>query len=103
VPFLPGAFAGLRSAEIERLAWSDIDLTGGFIHVASDKAKTRSRRLVPVLPNLAQWLAPYAHKKGKVWNGTPEDLRDVRNETVATAKTPWKQRSSTFIYFLPVG
>src|SRR5207302_1137342 len=55
--FLPvlsiGAFAGLRAAEIERLEWKDIDLAGGFIHISADNAKTRSRRLVPILPNLA--------------------------------------------------
>lgn len=72
--FLPslaiGAFAGLRSAEIERLEWSDIDLAGGHITVAADKAKTASRRIVPVMPNLSQWLAPYAGRAGKVWTGS---------------------------------
>ncbi|HVV71988.1 MAG TPA: hypothetical protein VHI52_10890, partial [Verrucomicrobiae bacterium] len=43
-----GAFAGLRSAEIARLEWKDIDVAGGFVHVAEHKAKTRSRRLVPI-------------------------------------------------------
>jgi integrase len=92
--FLPvlalGAFAGLRAAEIERLEWRDLDLAGGFVHVAADKAKTRSRRLVPVLPNLAQWLAPYSKQRGLVWKGTTSDLRDIRAETVKGAATPWK-------------
>ena len=92
--FLPvvalGAFAGLRTAEIERLEFRDLDLAGGFIHVASEKAKTRSRRLVPILPNLAQWLAPYAKQKGKVWKATTNELQDVRAETVKAAATPWK-------------
>jgi integrase len=92
--FLPvialGAFAGLRTAEIERLEWRDVDLTGAFITVASDKAKTRSRRLVPVLPNLAQWLARYARRKGKIWKGTTNDLQDARAACVKAAKTPWK-------------
>ena len=92
--FLPvialGAFAGLRTAEIERLEWCDVDMAGGFITVASDKAKTRSRRLVPVLPNLAQWLEPYARHKGKIWKGTTNDLQDARAACVKAAKTPWK-------------
>ena len=49
--FLPvialGAFAGLRTAEIERLEWCDVDLTASFITIAADKAKTASRRIVP--------------------------------------------------------
>ena len=59
--FLPciaiGAFAGLRSAEIERLTWQDIDLTARHIIVAASKAKTASRRIVPIHDNLAAWLA----------------------------------------------
>ena len=92
--FLPvialGAFAGLRAAEIERLEWNDIDLAGSFIHVAADKAKTRSRRLVPIVPNLAQWLAPYANHTGKIWKRTANDLRDVRAITVKAAGVAWK-------------
>ncbi len=47
-------FAGVRPAEVERLNWSDIK--GGLIHLSSDQAKGRARRLVTVRPNLAAWL-----------------------------------------------
>ena len=67
VPFLAiGAFAGLRSAEIERLDWSEVRLADRFIEVKAAKAKTASRRLVPITENLAQWLAPYAQPVGRV-------------------------------------
>lgn len=67
VPFLAiGAFAGLRSAEIERLDWSEIHLADRFIEVKAAKAKTASRRIVPLPENLAKWLAPHAEKEGRV-------------------------------------
>jgi integrase len=92
--FLPvlalGAFAGLRAAEIERLEWPAVDLAGGFITVDAEKAKTKARRLVPALPNLAQWLAPYAARKGNVWQGSVIALREARAETVKAAGVPWK-------------
>ncbi len=92
-PFLLlGAFAGLRSAEIERLQWEDVDLTGRFIHVAADKAKTRSRRLVPITDNLALWLA-HSPKRGPVWSGTPRDLLDDRAATCKAAKVAWKHNA----------
>jgi integrase len=67
VPFLAiGAFAGLRHAEIQRLDWSEVRLDDGFIEVKASKAKTASRRLVPILDNLKRWLVPHRHVDGKV-------------------------------------
>jgi integrase len=85
--FLPcvvlGAFAGLRSAEIERLEWQDIHLAEKFIVIGKDKAKTASRRIVPIADNLAAWLAPYAEKTGKVWAGTSIGFYKAEKETSA--------------------
>jgi integrase len=54
--FLPilaiGAFSGLRSAEIERLTWADLDLAGRHIVVSAGNSKTASRRIVPMAKNL---------------------------------------------------
>lgn len=61
-----GAFAGLRSAEIERLDWAKVDLEGGYLTVDASIAKTNSRRLVPIPANLKKWLAPYKTNHGKV-------------------------------------
>jgi integrase len=61
-----GAFTGMRASEILRLTWDEVNFERGHITVAADKAKTATRRLVPILPNLGQWLAPYRGAKGKV-------------------------------------
>jgi integrase len=61
-----GAFAGLREAEIQRLDWSEVDLARGHVEVKAAKAKSARRRIVPILPNLAAWLRPYAGMKGHV-------------------------------------
>lgn len=67
VPFVAiGAFAGLRHAEIERLDWSEVRLADRFIEVTAAKAKTASRRLVPITDNLAKWLTPHVKKTGTV-------------------------------------
>jgi len=59
-----GAFTGMRSSEILRLEWGEVNFERRFITVAADKAKTATRRLVPILPNLMLWLAPYQAATG---------------------------------------
>lgn len=67
VPFLAiGAFAGIRHAEIQRLHWEDIRLEDGLIEVRAKKAKTASRRMVPIVPNLKEWLMGYRQEGGLV-------------------------------------
>ena len=67
IPFLAiGAFAGLRTAEIERLEWSKINMKSGFITIDASIAKTNSRRVVPIQKNLKAWLKPFVKEVGKV-------------------------------------
>lgn len=65
VPFVAiGAFSGMRSAEITRLRWEDIK--PDVIDVRARNAKTRQRRLVPILPALAAWLREHRQEDGPV-------------------------------------
>ena len=57
---------GLRSSEIFKLDWRNVDLTRRIIIIDADKTKTSRRRIVKVSDNLAVWLAPYVRKEGKV-------------------------------------
>ena len=48
-------FAGVRPAETAKLTWAN--LSAGYVEVTAHASKTRRRRLVPIAPNLAAWLA----------------------------------------------
>lgn len=63
-----GAFTGMRTSEILRLDWSQVNFDRAHITVAPEKAKTATRRLVPIQPNLMQWLAPYRGRTGHVFD-----------------------------------
>jgi hypothetical protein len=105
------AFAGIRSFEVCRLVWKDVDLKKGFIEVSSGKAKTRSRRLIPITPALRAWIAPlhgktdtispegYAHE-GRVSWGFRQAIKkivDLKGERlVPTIKNGWR---SSFISY----
>lgn len=52
-----GGFAGMRTAEIQRQKWSDINLERGFIRVTAAKGNTAAKRLIPISDNLRAWLA----------------------------------------------
>src|SRR6266480_2169220 len=64
--FALAAFSGIRSAELLRLEWSEINFEKGHIEVKARKAKTATRRLVPIQPSLMKWLATYRGRSGKL-------------------------------------
>jgi integrase len=83
VPFLAiGAFGGLRHAELLRLDLQEIRLDQGFVEVKAEKAKTAQRRLVPIQPNLAAWLAPYRGQAGRacIWAHIGRKASDLAEE-----------------------
>lgn len=86
VPWLAIAgFAGLRSAELQRLDWQEVNLKERHIEIKASKAKTAARRLAPVTDNLAKWLKPYAKESGKVtgveawWEEIPQIVEAVND------------------------
>ena len=82
-----GAFAGLRNAEIKRLDWEEIKFARGLIEVKAAKAKSARRRFVPIQPNLAAWLQPYAGMKGRL---VPVAARiKLERARKATSLTSW--------------
>ena len=67
LPFVAiSVFAGLRSAEIQKLDWSEVYIEDGQIEVTARKAKTARRRLVPISDNLKAWIRPLASRRGAV-------------------------------------
>jgi integrase len=86
--FALAAFTGMRSAELLRLEWTEIDLEKGHIEVKAGNAKTATRRLVPISPNLAKWLEPYRGSEGKLFKN-----RRTVDSAIKFAKRlriPWK-------------
>ena len=54
VPFLAiSAFAGVRHAEVKRLDWANVNRKAKIIEIKAGTAKTASRRVIPIQPNLA--------------------------------------------------
>jgi integrase len=67
LPFLIiGGMAGLRSAEILRLKWENVNWLEGIIEIQGKVAKTGTRRLAPLMPAAAEWLAGYTSARGSV-------------------------------------
>ncbi len=88
------AFAGLRSEEILRLDWADVDRRPGFIEIAADKAKTASRRLVPISANLAQWLAVSERGSGgRVWQHSKAWFFESQRGTVKAVNVARQKQS----------
>jgi integrase len=83
-------FAGIRAAELLRLEWKDF--RRDTIEVAKEKSKTATRRLVPILSNLADWLRPYRQSSGKLFSGKADKQARVFGKDVLKLKR-WPQNA----------
>ena len=91
-----GAFSGIRSAEIDRLDWQDVLWDQGYLEIKAKKAKTKSRRLVPLRDNLKQWLEPYRKAEGPVCRLNNQSLR--LNYLGEKAGLGWRQNALRHSY-----
>ncbi len=72
--FALGAFSGIRSAEMLRLQWGKhVQVEKRQIVIADDIAKVSGRRIIRMADNLAQWLAPFHGRTGKVFTDKADD------------------------------
>jgi integrase len=87
------AFAGVRSEEILRLDWADVDRIPRYIEIAADKAKTATRRLVPISENLSKWLANAPRNGMRVWPHSKAWVFEAMRDAAGGAKIKWKQNA----------
>jgi integrase len=95
------AFAGLRPAEAASLLWSDIHLDTMQIEVRARHSKTRRYRLVPIQPNLGEWLMQSRSEDGAIYYSR----RKFREAYKAAGMDEWKMdilRHSYGTYRLPI-
>ena len=85
------AFAGVRTAELFRLTWKDIERRPGHIEIVAAKAKTAARRLIPISKNLAAWLrvAP-PNGAERVWPVTLSKYHAEQALAASKADLSWK-------------
>jgi len=83
-----GAFAGVRSAEIERMDWEDIDWNANLILVHSKrvgrgKIRAHNDRTIPMTENLKSWLSPFRTCSGNILHslGVKNIYEDLDNIT----------------------
>lgn len=100
IPYLAiAAFCGLRAAEIQRLDWAQVNLTGPekFIEVKASNAKTGSRRTVPIPYNCAAWLLRFAKPAGPVTAFERTD-KQLFIYLAGKAGVPWKHNGLRHSY-----
>lgn len=69
VPFVALAgLAGIRTEEIFRMKWEQVDFKKGFVILDKASTKTFKRRLVPICDALRSWLEPLHKAKGRIFD-----------------------------------
>jgi integrase len=92
LPFMAiSAFAGVRHAEIQRLDWKHVNQAAGIIEIRAGAAKTASRRVVPILPNLAAWLKPHWKEAGPVCSfaNMVDQFKDMTRKVNLARRVAW--------------
>jgi integrase len=85
------AFAGVRTAELLRITWHDLERRPGFIEVTAKQAKTAARRLIPISKNLADWLRA-APRNGteRLWTRSSNRYFEGQKLAASRAGFAWK-------------
>jgi integrase len=91
-----GAFAGLRTSEIQKQLWTDIDLARGWITVTDVKGNTPQNRLVPITDNLKQWLGLCQREYGVCCDYPRPEEAIMR--LAKRAGVPWKRNALRHSY-----
>jgi len=96
-----GLFAGLRTAELERLDWKEIDLAEKTVEIKAEKAKTRARGIVDLSDNLVEWLLPHVKRSGPIAPScTDYHFKEVRKRAGITEWPKNAMRHSAASYHL---
>jgi len=82
-------FAGVRSEELKRLQWENINFEERHIVVPDTVAKCEERRIVPLSVNLCAWLLPLRRSSGPVCPFS--NLAIVFSRTAKRAGIKWKR------------
>jgi integrase len=88
-PLVIQAFCGLRTAEVLRLNWREVNLASGLVEVTAGKSKGAARRLVKIEPNAAQWLALHPGSAGPVWAGTWRGYHNAAKRLANSLNFTW--------------
>jgi integrase len=92
LPFLVfGGMAGLRSAEILRLKWENVNWSESVIEIQGKVAKTGTRRLAPLVPAAAEWLRDFKAIRGPVIGSIK--LYERLEKLSESTEVPWKQNA----------
>lgn len=81
-PLTLAALCGMRSDEVHRQQWEDVDLKSGHLRVSGAKPNTPAFRLVPICDAARDWLLLCKNRKGRVCR-TVVDVERVRDLAAA--------------------
>lgn len=60
------AFTGARTSELAKIQWENINFERGFVEIASQKVRSKCRRLVPLHKCLKAWLLTCRKESGPI-------------------------------------
>ena len=103
IPFLAiSAFAGVRHAELQRMDWTNVNLKAMIIEIKAGMAKTASRRVIPIQPNLAAWITGHHRETGPVcvYANMVSEISDLTQAVNVSRRAAWAQANGVSVEIL---
>jgi integrase len=89
------AFCGVRSREVCRLKWEDLDSSVGLLTVSSAKSKTRKGRIIPLSPALLEWISPFLGRSGLI---APAQYHRKMSELRKIMRKPPEKKNGALLF-----
>ena len=88
-----GYHTGIRSGELRRIRWSQVDLVAGEIRLAGPQTKNRRPRTVPIYGEMREWLLMTKEERDQRWP-TCEWVFARKGKQVGDFRKVWEPASA---------
>jgi integrase len=87
--FVVGYHVGVRSGELRKITWSQIDIAGKEIRLGGNQTKNKKPRTLPIYGEMPHWLEMQKAERDQLWPNSPWVFH-YRGRPIGSHRKGWK-------------